>query len=713
MLTLDNYLTLNEKALTASNLCDRFSDEDLVRIGIWVHQGFLRDEQSRSKWLKRMEAGLDLAMQVQKNKSFPWQGCSNVAFPLITIASMQFHARAYPAMVPGKDLAKCKVFGADPEGKKGERATRISNHMSYQLTEEDEPWEEGHDNLLINYSIIGTAFKKSYFAGGLGHNTSELVMARDLVVDYWAKSDKGCPRMTHVIPYFRNEIYEKVKRGTFRNCLDETWYEQMARPRTNQSEVDNRAGKNPPQSDETTPFTFLEQHCDLDLDDDGYAEPYIITIEQNTQYVVRIIPRFSRVEDIERKGNHAIGSPSWWTADIIKVFPEEYFTRYLFLPSPDGGFYGMGFGALLGPINESVNTAINQLFDAGTMSTLGGGFLARGAKIRGGLLTIRPFGWTRVDSTGDDLRKSMVPYPSTEPSQVLFQVLTLLIQYADRIPGTTEMSVGENPGQNTPAETSRNMITQGMKIYTAIYKRGWRAMKEEFRKLYKLNAVYMLPEQRYGEVGALAYREDYLGDPRDVVPVADPNITSEEMAKLQAEMLIQAAYQRPGYDYREAELRYLRAWKVDGIEQIYPGPGQVQLPPLGPDPKVQVEQMKQEAGKAKLELEKMIFGIEMLETHKMNEMAMVKITAEVQLILSTIASEGDANKLEALQSQVEAMKAQIELRKSHNDLIMKNIDIMMKGADIEQAHIKGQYEIRKAQLAVEAAEAAARKKVAA
>jgi hypothetical protein len=37
----------------------------------------------------------DINMQIQKDKNFPWPGCSNVIFPLITIASLQFSARSY------------------------------------------------------------------------------------------------------------------------------------------------------------------------------------------------------------------------------------------------------------------------------------------------------------------------------------------------------------------------------------------------------------------------------------------------------------------------------------------------------------------------------------------------------------------------------------------------------------------------------------------
>jgi hypothetical protein len=38
-----------------------------------------------------------------------------------------------------------------------------------------------------------------------------------------------------------------------------------------------------------------------------------------------------------------------------------------------------------------------------------------------------PGEWKAVNSTGDDLKKQIVPLPSKEPSKVLFELLTALI----------------------------------------------------------------------------------------------------------------------------------------------------------------------------------------------------------------------------------------------------------------------------------------------
>ena len=60
---------------------------------------------------------------------------------------------------------------------------------------------------------------------------------------------------------------------------------------------------------------------------------------------------------------------------ITSIEPYQYYTKYGFIPNPDGGFYDVGFGLLLGPINETINTVINQLLDSGALSNIQGGFI--------------------------------------------------------------------------------------------------------------------------------------------------------------------------------------------------------------------------------------------------------------------------------------------------------------------------------------------------
>ena len=122
----------------SKNLAEDLHEDDLDEIGRLVCENYEVDEQSRRKWKIKMEDATKLALQLTEPKSYPWPNAANIKFPLLTVASMQFAARAYPALVKAPDLVKFRVQGSDPEGIKAARAQRVSSHMSYQLLEQDE-----------------------------------------------------------------------------------------------------------------------------------------------------------------------------------------------------------------------------------------------------------------------------------------------------------------------------------------------------------------------------------------------------------------------------------------------------------------------------------------------------------------------------------------------------------------------------------------------
>ena len=495
-------------------------------------------------------------------------------------------------------------------------------------------------------------------------------------MDYWAKSVEGAARKTHTILLYPNEVYERAMEDVFLDVRNEAWFTAGARPPFNDiSEIDSatRAGLAPPSlPDRLGAFTFLEQHTYLDLDGDGYAEPYTVTFEANSRRVVRIVSRIADPGHIQRVADRPTG-------EIKRIKAEECFTKYGFIPSPDGGIYDIGFGLFLGPINEAVSTAVNQILDHGTINNSMGGFLGRGAKIRGGVYTVAPWEWKRVDSSGDDLRKNMVPFPERKVSDSTYQLLSLLITYADRLAGTTETMVGENPGQNTPAETSRNMTEQGMKIYAMIFKGTWRSEKEEFRKIYNTFRQVLPIQHTYGQSEAFIRNEDYSGPADLIAPVADPNMPSTSLQMQQSAMVAQRAHSVPGYDRDETERMLLKSWKVDNIDVIFKG--EKATGPL-PNPIVMREQMKlqgtqlKEQNKAKIEMAKL-------------QSEMPKLAAEIDLlkaqvveIISSVGAEKSAALVEQFELRIKAFEAISGAMHQQMELIQAD---QHHGAEMEQS----------------------------
>jgi chaperonin GroES len=649
-----------EDVISHRNVAELLSETDRVKLGLDITHNFEADLLSRGPWEKKMETAMKLALQVVEAKSFPWPNASNVKFPLITIAALQYHARSYPVLIGSDTPVRCRVWGDDPDGTKGKRAERVENHMSYQVMEQDEPWEAETDKVLITQPIIGCAFKKTYYDPIREHNVSENILAKDLVVNYWTKSLDTAPRITQILFYTKNDVYERVVRDLWLPLTDRA---PDTPQQTNLAHAQDKAqGMQMPETvDTSTPYEILEHHCWIDFDKDGYAEPYIVYVRRDTKQVLRVVARFFR-DSIKKNG----------PGKILNIKAETYFTKYPFIPSPDGGFYDLGFGVLLGPLNESINTLINQLIDAGTMANTAGGFLSRGIKIRGGNYNFAPLEWKPVDTTGDDLRKGIMPLPVREPSQVLFTLLSLLINYGERIGGAVDILVGENPGQNTPAETSRNMTEQGMKIFNGIFKRTYRSLRDEFRKLYRLNQLYLDDRVEYvsDAIGdGIILWSDYQNDSSDVRPSADPHVVSDSQRLLQAHTLAERSAMTPGYNRYEVEKVLLKAIKISDIDVIYPDPkGPNAVPPI-PNPKVQVEQIKAQAKQASDELKFKLGLLTMMQKAEEAQATVQKLEAET-LVLMKEAEGADK------QHRLNEINTMIGLAKERREGVLGSIKIM-------------------------------------
>jgi len=668
-----------EELLRSPNIAEMMDDEELSSLGQVMMNDINLDLNSRIEWEERNERANKLALQVVEKKTFPWPGASNVKFPLITIAAMQYHSRAYPALISNNEVVKCKVYGKDDDGEMHKRADRVSRHMTYQVMEEDEGWEENTDKTLLVQAISGTAIKKSYFDPVKGHNVSELVLPNDFVVNYYTKSIPESPRVSHRILLSSNDLHERQVRGLFLKIEDEP------PPTTpNQSMLTNARedaqGVRMPTGDPDTPYEFFETHFWHDFDEDGYKEPYIAYIRRDTSKIYRIVARY--FED----------SIEYHNGEIIRIKPEQYFTKYGFVPSPDGGFYDLGYGVLLGPTNDSVNTIVNQLIDAGTMSVTGGGFLGRGVKIKGGDYTFKPHEWKRVDSTGDDLRANIFPLPIREPNQVSYQLLQLLINYGERIAGATDIMTGVSPGQNTPAETSRNTVEQGMKVFNGIYKRTWRAMKEEFQKLYRLNQLYLPSEPvefEYNSELSFVLPDDYAMDMKLVKPAADPNVVSDSQRQMQAQAVLQLATSTGGFNMYEVQKRYLDALKVSAIDQILPDPKGPNAIKPGPSEKMQIEKMKNDERQMNHQLR---FKLGIAKLMQEAELQQAKITElQAKAVLEFEQADGVKSG-----HAIAMLEAQIGAKRAHVDGIIKSIEMMQnleKEASNDGAGISGVEEL--------------------
>lgn len=648
---MDAAQSVGTKYIGSVNIADELDEDQLTDIGSDCKRGFELDLQSRAQWEQDLEDWTKLAMQVREEKNHPWPKASNVKYPLLSTASMQFNARAYPSLIPsdGK-VVKGKVIGKDPQGVKKDKSDRVATFLSYQFMNQMEHWDEDMDRMLIMLPIIGTVFKKTYWDKAKEIVQSDLVLPKDLVVNNNAECLETAERISEIIRMSERVLEERKRAKLFRDV-------DLGEPVLLEGSV---------VIDETTPYELIEQHTFLDLDDDGYREPYIVTFERSKGTVLRIVPRYE-LEDVklDDKGK------------IVRIEPVQYYTKFSFVPNPDGSFYDIGFGVLLGPINEAVNTLINQLVDNGTLNNLSSGFIGKGLRLKPGQEKFVPGEWKPVNSTGEDLKKQIVPLPSNEPSKVLFELLGSLISSGKELASVAEIFVGKMPGQNTPATTTMATIEQGMKVFTAVYKRIYRALEKEFKKVYKLNGIYLNPKTYVDILDAPVGPDDFKDPTYDICPGADPTAVSQTEKLLKAQGLMELL-PTGMLDPIEVISRILQAQEQPNWEKLFSkeiqATGQVQPQP---DPKQLEMQMKMqiEQQKAQMKAQYDQFKMELEGRQAEQKMAMesqmhnMKMQHQAQMTQLQGAAELHKQRIFMAAEQTKAKAEQVKAKQSivHNE----------------------------------------------
>lgn len=556
------------KLLEAQNIVTELTDEKLSEIGSKAIEGYELDDRSRADWKKLNKRGLELAMMVAEGKDYPFEGASNVMAPMITTAAIQFNSTAYAAIVKDDRVVKCKVHGFDgevkdqqgqvvqPGGMKAKRADRVSEYSSWQMLTQMPEWEPDTDRLTMIVAISGVIFRKRYNDPTLGRQCSRLVTAERFVYNYKARSVEDCPRVSEEIYLYPYEIMERINDGRFIE------FDYGDAPAVEGEEVD-----------EQTPHKFIEQHSRWDLDDDNYPEPYIVTVHVETGKVCRIVANFDKdTVRVTDKGK------------VAAIRKRDYYVKYSFLPSPDGGAYDMGLGALMGSTNETVNTLINELIDSGNLANTQGGFIAANAGIRERKLTFKKGEFKVINSTMP-LNQAILPMAFKEPSAVLFQLLGMLMEFGDKISATTDVMTGDVQGKTMQPTTVLALIEQGMKVYNTIFKRLHRSFGREYEMHARLNHENLTAE---------AYNEFFDNpneqyDPKadfdlkdmDITPVSDPSVSTNTQKLAKAQVVREIAAGKPYLDQAKVDRRALEAAEVPDIDELF-------VPPQPPDPLLDV-----------------------------------------------------------------------------------------------------------------------------
>ena len=632
------------------NVADKLDNRLVQEIGQTVVEEYKIDKASRSEWERQMEQAEKFVRLLMEKKTFPWDNASNVVYPLLAQSCLQFNSRSLPLMVKGQRAVKGRVNGPDPQGEKAKMADLIGEHMTWQLLEEMDDWLGEKDAMLLALPVYGCAFQKVYRDIPGQKNVSEYYSPMDIVIYYKARNLKSAKRITHVFELSKREVVERQRAGLYSDV--------------DLGQGDTKAKSGDLREKEGT-YVILEQHRWLDLDDDGLVEPYVVTVHEETQNVLRIRPRYDE-------------SGILMTADgkqVAKINPIQYFVRYIFMPAYDRNIYGYGFGQLLLHPNQTLNSLINQLIDAGTLNNTVNGIATPGIGPPSGILKFAPGEMKISQENFDDITKKIYMFPQKEPSNALFQVLGLLLEAGERLGNSVDVLTGEHSTANQPASTTLALIEQGLKFYKAASGRLFKGQREEFMLLFKLNAKYMpqteeqffrLFDQDPKQIAGAAYNVEAI----DVTPVGAAEEVTIVEKLIKAEQGLQAAQQMglPWQFMRRYYLKYYEALGFEDIDNLLP-PEDWQPPS---DPKaeammaeLELKKMEQESNDTELgvKLQKLPYELLLLKLEvmaKSEDIKNKKLKAEVDAAVRMTDSETKRAKVSADAQKSEPQKGQGE-----------------------------------------------------
>jgi len=545
-----------------ANLAEFLPENVLALLGSDLNQKYMDYSSSRKDWEKTYTQGLDLLGFKYDQRTEPFQGASGATHPVLAEAVTQFQALAYKELLPADGPVRTQILGIQtPE--KVQQASRVKDFMNYQIMDQMKEYEPEFDSMLFHLPLAGSTFKKVYYDEVEGRAVSKFVPADDLIVPYTATSLDDAEAIIHRVKISENELRKQQVAGFYRDI-------ELAKPENKESDVEKkeRELEGISKSRNEDVYTLLECHVNLDLEgfEDANSEtgepsgiklPYIVTLEDGSREILSI------------RRNYEIGDP--------KKNKIQCFVHFKFLPGL--GFYGFGLIHMIGGLSRTATSALRQLLDAGTLSNLPAGFKMRGIRIRDDAQSIQPGEFRDVDAPGGNLRDSFMMLPFKEPSQTLLSLMGVVVSAGQRFASIADLQVGDG-NQQAAVGTTVALLERGSRTMSAIHKRIYSALKNEFKLMARVFKLYLPQEYPYDVVGGQrVIKQSDFDDRVDILPVADPNIFSQTQRISLAQTELQLATSNP--QMHNMYQTYRNMYEALGVKNI----DAILIKPMPPTPK--------------------------------------------------------------------------------------------------------------------------------
>ena len=666
------------------NLADFLGEQVLEPLGSKMVDQYNEYKESRGDWEDTYRNGLELLGFKYERRTEPFRGASGVNHPVLAEAVTQFQAQAYKELLPADGPVRTQIMGT-ADVKKEEQAKRVKDFMNYQIMDQMKEYEPEFDQMLFYLPLSGSTFKKVYYDSLLGRAVSKFVPADDLIVPYSANSLEDAESVIHVVKISENELKKQQVNGFYRDI--ELGAPPIIENQLQDKKLELEGISKDGQEDQ---YTLYEVHTNLDLE--GYEDmggdgeptgiklPYVVTVAQAGQKVLSIRRNYNPQDPLKRKIN--------------------YFVQFKFLPGT--GFYGFGLIHMIGGLTRTATAALRQLLDAGTLANLPAGFKSRGIRVRDDARPLQPGEFRDVDAPGGNIKDQFMTLPFKGPDATLLQLMGIVVQAGQRFAAIADMQVGDM-NQQAAVGTTVALLERGSRVMSAIHKRLYVGLKQEFKLLAEVFKTYLPPVYPYDVPGATKeVKVQDFDDRVDILPVADPNIFSQTQRISLAQSQLQLAQSNPRiHNLYQAYRSMYDALGVKNINSILPPPA----PPQPMDPALEnimaingkpFQAFPGQDHKAHIDAHLSFMSISMVQN---NPAAMMALQKNILEHISFMAQE--QIQLEFVEEMQEIKMIQQQLGPMmQNPIMMQQNPQAMQGMQRVQ-QITSQIESRKAKLIAE------------
>jgi hypothetical protein len=545
------------------NLADFLGEQVLEPLGAKMVDQYNEYKESRGDWEDTYRNGLELLGFKYERRTEPFRGASGVNHPVLAEAVTQFQAQAYKELLPADGPVRTQIMG-NLDVPKEEQAKRVKDFMNYQIMDQMKEYEPEFDQMLFYLPLSGSTFKKVYYDALLGRAVSKFVPADDLIVPYSANSLEDAEAVIHTIKISENELRKQQVAGFYRDI-------ELGTPPVTENQLQDKKLEleGISKDGQEDQYTLYEVHTNLDLE--GYEDmgedgeptgiklPYVVTVSQAGQKVLSIRRNYNPQDPLKKKIN--------------------YFVQFKFLPGT--GFYGFGLIHMIGGLTRTATAALRQLLDAGTLANLPAGFKSRGIRVRDDAQPLQPGEFRDVDAPGGNIKDQFMTLPFKGPDATLLQLMGIVVQAGQRFAAIADMQVGDM-NQQAAVGTTVALLERGSRVMSAIHKRMYVGLKQEFKLLAEVFKTYLPPVYPYDVPGARReIKVQDFDDRVDILPVADPNIFSQTQRISIAQSQLQLAQSNPRiHNLYQAYRSMYDALGVKNVNAILPPPA----PPQPMDP---------------------------------------------------------------------------------------------------------------------------------